>query len=88
MNTYDLDPETRELVEAALNILASVAEIQATDEGLASVYALANSIADRFGIDSRVATVEETADGKIVVTYSEDDDEDEDDFPTPTGSVH
>lgn len=88
MNTYDLDPETRELVEAALNILASVAEIQATDEGLASVYALANSIADRFGIDSRVATVEETADGKIVVTYSEDEDEDEDDFPTPTGSVH
>ena len=83
MTVYAIDDETREQLEAALNLLASVAELQATDEGLAAIYSLANSIADRFGIQSRVATVEEQ-DGKIVVTYAEDDDEE----TPPPGSVH
>ena len=83
---YDVDAETRELLEAALNILASVAEMQYTDEGLAGIYTLANSIADRFGIESRVAHVEQADDGTVTVTYVE---EDSDDVPEdPTGMVH
>lgn len=84
MTVYEIDRETREQLEAALNIMAQVAEMQATDEGLVAIYSLANSIADRFGIESRVATVEEV-DGKIVVTYAEDSDDE--DVPPP-GSVH
>jgi len=81
---YEIDDDTRELLEAALNMLASVAEMQATDEGLAAVYSLANQIADTFGIESRVATVEEL-DGKLIVTYTEETDDDD---PTPQGSIH
>ena len=81
---YDVDTETRELLEAALNMLAQVAEMQYTDEGLAGVYALANQIADAFGIESRVATVTEE-DGKLIVTYTEEDEE----LPDPdSGTVH
>ena len=77
---YEIDSETRELLEAALNMLAQVAEMQYTDEGLAGVYSLANQLADTFGIESRVANVTEE-DGKIIVTYVEEDDD-------PTGTVH
>lgn len=77
---YEIDAETRELLEAALNMLAQVAEMQYTDEGLAGVYSLANQLADTFGIESRVANVTEE-DGKIIVTYVEEDDD-------PTGTVH
>ena len=81
---YDVDAETRELLEAALNILAQVAEMQYTDEGLAGIYSLANQLADTFGIESRVATVTEE-DGKIIVTYTEQDDDTPED---PSGTVH
>jgi len=86
---YDVDAQTRELLEAALNMLSQVAEMQYTDEGLAGIYSLANQIADTFGIESRVATVEEV-DGKIVVTYTEEAEQEQaDDFPDdPTGRVH
>lgn len=72
--TYSVDDETRELLEAALNILAQVAEMQYSDEGLAGIYSLANDIADRFGIESRVATVVENSDGSLTVEYVEDSD--------------
>lgn len=72
--TYTVDEDTLELLETALNMLAQVAELQATDEGLASVYALANEIADRFNIPSRVATVTEQ-DGVLTVTYNNEEDE-------------
>jgi hypothetical protein len=81
---YDVDDETRELLEAALNMLAQVAEMQYTDEGLAGVYSLANTLADTFGIESRVATVTEE-DGVIHVTYTEEDD---DTPPDTEGTVH
>jgi len=84
--TYTVDEETRTLLEAALNMMSQVAEQQVTDEGLATVYAMANDIAERFGIESRVAHVEQALDGTITVTYTE---EDEDDDITPdSGTVH
>lgn len=84
--TYTLDDETRSVLEAALNLLAQVAEMQITDEGLVNVYAIANDLADRFGIESRVANITQNDDGTVTVTYTEEEDDDVP--PAPSGTMH
>ena len=78
---YEIDTETRELLEVALNWLAQVAELQATDEGVDGVYAVADSIAERFGIERKSLEVVEETDDSFTLRYTNSTEEDD-------GTVH
>lgn len=49
---YDVDDETRELLEACLNMIAQASSMQVTEEGAEGLIAIADALAERFQIDS------------------------------------
>jgi dTDP-4-dehydrorhamnose reductase len=55
--TYDIDEETRELIEAALNMVAQTATLQLNEEAATSLLDICDAIAERFGIDSHEIAV-------------------------------
>lgn len=56
---YDVDQETRDLLEAALNMVAQTSCLQLTEESADGLIALCDDLADRFGIDSHEIEVRE-----------------------------
>jgi hypothetical protein len=49
---YTVDQETRELLEAALNMVSQTATLQIDENSALSLVELCDEIADRFGIES------------------------------------
>ena len=49
---YTVDEETRELLEAALNMVSQTATLQIDENSALGLVELCDEIADRFGIDS------------------------------------
>ena len=56
---YDIDEETRELIEAALNMVAQTATLQLNEESATGLLDICDSIAERFGIDSHEIAVKD-----------------------------
>ena len=56
---YDIDEETRELLEAALNMVSQAATLQIHEDSAIGLLEICDSIAERFGIDSHEITVKE-----------------------------
>ena len=48
---YELDKETHEMLEAVLNMIGGVAELQADDNSREDIFALGDEVATRFGIN-------------------------------------
>jgi hypothetical protein len=55
---YFVDEETRSIIEATLNCLVTLADTQVLEEGSDAILAIADALADRFGIDR--VEIEET----------------------------
>lgn len=71
---YEVDEETRALLEAALNCLVSLSQAQITEESQQGILAIADSIALRFDI-SRIEVEEEvhrTEEGDEVIYRPKD----------------
>lgn len=49
---YDVDEDTRNLIEIACNCLISLAQAQVNEESGANLVAIAEALAERFAIDS------------------------------------
>tara|TARA_X000001036_G_C20055269_1_gene552637 strand:+ start:169 stop:510 length:342 start_codon:yes stop_codon:yes gene_type:complete len=47
---YEIDQETRDMLEAILNMIGGVADLQADDDSREDVYALGDEVATRFGV--------------------------------------
>jgi type III secretory pathway component EscV len=56
---YDIDEETRELIEAALNMVAQTATLQLNEESATGLLDICDAIAERFGIESHEITVKD-----------------------------
>ena len=56
---YDIDDETRELLEAALNMVAQTATLQIHEDSALGLLEICDSIAERFGIDSHEISVKD-----------------------------
>jgi len=60
---YDIDHETRELLEAALNMVAQTATLQIHEDSALGLLEICDSIAERFGINSHeIAVKDQTPD--------------------------
>jgi len=58
---YDIDEQTRELIEAALNMVAQTATLQLHEDSATGLLDICDSIAERFGIESHeIAVKDET----------------------------
>jgi hypothetical protein len=51
-DVYEVDDETRNLIEAACNCMVSLAEAQIDPEAAANLMAMADALADRFAINA------------------------------------
>ena len=73
---YEVDDETRELLEACLNMVAQASSMQVTEEGAEGLIQIADAIAERFNIASHDITVEEAekpeAEPKVITVYTSD----------------
>lgn len=56
---YTVDEETRELLEAVLNMVAQTSTLQITEEGAEGLINLCDALAERFGIEGRDITIPE-----------------------------
>ena len=56
---YDIDEETRELIEAALNMVAQTATLQLNEDSATGLLDICDAIAERFGIESHEITVKD-----------------------------
>jgi hypothetical protein len=56
---YDVDHETRELLEAALNMVAQTATLQIHEDSALGLLDICDSIAERFGIESHEISVKD-----------------------------
>jgi len=66
---YDIDDETRQYLEAALNCLVHVADCQIQDADAEALYHIGDTLADRFGIEKiDVETVQGTDENGEEVT--------------------
>ena len=59
---YDVDRETQKLLEACLNLAAQTAQIQITEQGVEDIFAITDSIASRFNIETRIVEIEDERD--------------------------
>ena len=57
---YEVDQETRELLEAALNMVAQTATLQINEDSALGLLEICDELADRFGIESHEITVKDT----------------------------
>ena len=92
MKKYELDPDTQDLVEVALNCLVSLADAQVQEESRIGLIAIAEQLADTFGIDRMEVEVHEGDDGEEIIYRppsdlfgSKEDDDDELDSDEPRG---
>lgn len=71
---YNVDEQTRDLIEAALNCMISLSEAQISEESAEGILGIADSLAIRFGI-SRIEVESEvhTEDGVDEVIYKPKD---------------
>ena len=71
---YNVDEETRDLIEAALNCMISLSEAQVNPDSAEGILSIADSLAIRFGI-SRIEVESEvhTEDGVDEVIYKPKD---------------
>lgn len=70
---YEVDDETRELLEACLNMVAQASSMQVTEEGAEGLISIADAIAERFNIASHDITVQEADNGeepKVITVYT------------------
>ena len=67
--TYAIDTETRQLVEAALNMVAQASTMQIQEESAEGLIALCDAIADRFGIDSHDIEVRDGDHITLITVY-------------------
>jgi len=56
---YEVDQETRELLEAALNMVSQTATLQIHEDSALGLLDICDSIAERFGIDSHEISVKD-----------------------------
>jgi len=56
---YEVDQETRELLEAALNMVSQTATLQIHEDSALGLLEICDSIAERFGIDSHEIAVKD-----------------------------
>lgn len=65
---YEIDQETRDMLEAVLNMIGGVADLQADDDSREDVYALGDELATRFGVPLVTVDAElgKTTDGEEV----------------------
>ena len=56
---YEVDEETRELIEAALNMVAQTATLQIHEDSALGLLDICDELAARFGIDSHEITVKD-----------------------------
>lgn len=64
---YQLDDQTREYLEVALNCVVSVADAQIDDVSHQGLIVIAETLADTFGIPRYQAEVHNTEDGEEVI---------------------
>ena len=72
---YNVDEQTRDLIEAALNCMISLSEAQISEESAEGILGIADSLAVRFGI-ARIEVEQElhvTDDGDGEVIYKPKD---------------
>jgi DUF438 domain-containing protein len=72
---YEVDDETRELLEACLNMVAQASSMQVTEEGAEGLIQIADAVAERFNIASHDITVEEAdsrEEPKVITVYTSD----------------
>lgn len=66
---YEVDAETRSLIEVALNCLVSLSEAQINEEAAESLVAIADNLAARFGIGRLDSEVHTTDDGTEEIIF-------------------
>ena len=79
-NSDDLTPEQLEklvliAIGELLNISASVAELQLTDESADDIYAICDIVADYYNIDRAVPIITEHEDGSFTTHYESSESE-------------
>jgi len=62
---YDVDRETQKLLEACLNLAAQTAQMQISEEGAEDIFAITDSIASRFNIETRIVEIEDERDDTV-----------------------
>lgn len=64
--TYDVDEDTRELLEEVLSLAQRVIDLQYDDETADQLESLLIETARRFGIESHIMNITETEEGYLV----------------------
>lgn len=83
MKQYDLDPETQELLEVALNCLVTLSDAQIDETAKLGLLGIAEKLAEAFGIDRMEVEVHEGDDGEEIIyrppadLFDSDDDDEE-----------
>lgn len=86
---YLVDDETSEMLEAALNIVAGVAELQYDDHAKAGLQSIAEILAQRFNIPVAYLNISIDEDGEVTTTVEEPSSNIAETFPEdPEGTVH
>ena len=84
---YLVDEETQEFLEATLNIVTGVAELQYDDTAKAGLYSIVETLAERFGIE--IAYLNVTLDENGELTADVESPNLAETFPEdPDGTVH
>lgn len=82
---YQVDEETQELLEAALNCLVRLSDAQVSDEGIDGLLSIAEQLSEAFGIQQLDAEVHYNESGEEIIykprggLFGNDEDEDDDD---------
>lgn len=84
---YLVDEETQEFLEATLNIVTGVAELQYDETAKSGLYAIVETLAERFGIE--IAYLNVTVDENGELTADVESPNIAETFPEdPDGTVH
>lgn len=65
---YDVDKQTLLLLESCLNLAAQTAQLQVSEDSAENIYAITDSLANRFNIETRMYQVEGEADEDRTIT--------------------
>ena len=65
---YDVDKQTLLLLESCLNLAAQTAQLQVSEDSAENIYAITDSLAQRFNIETRMYQVEGEADEDRTIT--------------------
>ena len=67
--TYDVDRTTLLLIESCLNLAAQTAQLQISEDAAENIYAITDSLAQRFQIETRVYEVTDSEDARSITVY-------------------